>query len=207
MSLDKCIHCGDPLDDDVIEYLSIQGTLIGQSHRICAAKHPAPDDGINVRDVRKDSVIHLFTTPWNIDPEARYIALDVPYMTVEKDGFRGVGPAPAIEKWDYPNRCRVLGVVQRIITGNNPTHAITDAPDLLSERETTHGDYDTTALIAQGLKHVITDHRGNLSAAQCESLDLICTKIARILSGNPNEPDHWLDIEGYARLVTRSLEK
>jgi hypothetical protein len=33
-----------------------------------------------------------------------------------------------------------------------------------------------------------------------EALEMICTKIARILSGNPNDPDHWKDIAGYAEL-------
>jgi hypothetical protein len=28
-----------------------------------------------------------------------------------------------------------------------------------------------------------------------------------IVSGNPNEPDHWLDIEGYARLGRESINK
>jgi hypothetical protein len=46
---------------------------------------------------------------------------------------------------------------------------------------------------------------GQLSAVQKEALDMICSKISRILSGNPDFPDHWLDIEGYARLVNNDL--
>jgi hypothetical protein len=41
--------------------------------------------------------------------------------------------------------------------------------------------------------------------AHRESLDLIATKIARILSGNPNDKDHWVDVAGYANLVVRWL--
>ncbi len=46
-----------------------------------------------------------------------------------------------------------------------------------------------------------------LSATQRESLDLIATKIARILSGDPNHEDHWLDIEGYARIACMEQSK
>ncbi|CAB4172042.1 hypothetical protein UFOVP1552_8 [uncultured Caudovirales phage] len=38
-----------------------------------------------------------------------------------------------------------------------------------------------------------------------ESVHMIQQKIARILSGDPFEPDHWMDIEGYARLVSIEL--
>ena len=40
-----------------------------------------------------------------------------------------------------------------------------------------------------------------------ESLEMIEHKIARIISGNAYEPDHWLDIMGYAALVLRELEQ
>lgn len=38
-----------------------------------------------------------------------------------------------------------------------------------------------------------------------ESIHMIQQKIARIICGDPFEPDHWRDIEGYARLVSREL--
>jgi hypothetical protein len=40
-----------------------------------------------------------------------------------------------------------------------------------------------------------------------ESLEMIEQKIARILSGNAYETDHWLDIIGYAALVVRELDQ
>jgi hypothetical protein len=82
--------------------------------------------------------------------------------------------------------------------------------EVLNERETTHGDYAVTADIAQCLKDRVRfyggKYCGELTLIQKESLDLICTKIARILSGNPNEPDHWKDIAGYANLVSERLK-
>lgn len=75
---------------------------------------------------------------------------------------------------------------------------------LLVEREKTHGDYRSTAEIAQRLKKVIHDNLQTQHPMFCnihrESLEMICTKIARILAGDPAIKDHWNDIAGYAKL-------
>lgn len=56
---------------------------------------------------------------------------------------------------------------------------------------------------SQALNHRARKGLPYLTGTQLESLDLILTKIARILSGDPNEPDHWRDIEGYARIANK----
>ena len=71
---------------------------------------------------------------------------------------------------------------------------------MLVERETTHGDFNRTAQVAQDLKGVLSTSTHKIPYTQAEALDLICTKLARIVCGNPNEPDHWKDIAGYANL-------
>jgi hypothetical protein len=76
--------------------------------------------------------------------------------------------------------------------------------EILNTRQKTHGDYDETAEIAQALK-AITRNGSKLPPVARESLDMIMTKIARILSGNPDEMDHWDDIAGYAKLVSERL--
>jgi hypothetical protein len=40
---------------------------------------------------------------------------------------------------------------------------------------------------------------------QSEALEMIAHKIARILNGDPNYVDSWLDIAGYATLVAERL--
>jgi hypothetical protein len=79
---------------------------------------------------------------------------------------------------------------------------------LLNERAKTHGDYPVVAAIAQQLKETLRQTPGwqNLSDVQRETLDMECSKNARILSGNPNEPDHWDDKAGYNRLVSLTLQ-
>ena len=79
---------------------------------------------------------------------------------------------------------------------------------LLAEREHTHGNFSATALIAQRFKDVsksTPNWNANLTDVQRESLEGIFTKIARILSGDPNHKDHWSDIAGGAHLVTETL--
>lgn len=77
----------------------------------------------------------------------------------------------------------------------------------LNQRNSTHGEFYEDARIAQALKHVIRDGKNwpDLSPPMREALDNSMTKIARILAGNPNYPEHWDDIIGYATLVRRNL--
>ena len=81
--------------------------------------------------------------------------------------------------------------------------------DILAEREKTHGSFMTTAAKAQQLKDSIHGGKNweDLDDIQREALDMITTKIARILSGNHDEIDHWRDLANYAELVVRELER
>jgi len=79
--------------------------------------------------------------------------------------------------------------------------------DTLAERQNTHGDFRNNATISRRLKEAMynTDGWAKLSDVQREALDVVQAKVARILSGDPNEPDHWHDIAGYATLAERDL--
>lgn len=88
-----------------------------------------------------------------------------------------------------------------------------DVDAILEERRETHGNFQTHAEISQKLKDCMRKHMrrhsvgyDDLDHDQAEALDMIQHKIARILNGNPNEPDHWLDIAGYAKLVHDRLK-
>jgi len=79
---------------------------------------------------------------------------------------------------------------------------------LLAERQHTHGDFQATAMIAQRFKDIsksTPNWNVNLTDVQREALEAIFVKIARILSGDPNHPDHWRDVEGSAHLVSETL--
>lgn len=80
---------------------------------------------------------------------------------------------------------------------------------VLNDRQTTHGDYRENARISQHLKDFIRSADGwhQLTNDMRESLDMTCLKVSRILSGRPTTKDHWVDIAGYATLVSDELEQ
>lgn len=85
-----------------------------------------------------------------------------------------------------------------------------DIEKILQKREGTHGDFGNTAICAQKFKGVTRYHLPESPSTHPiirESLDMICTKIARIVCGNPLEPDHWHDMAGYSILPVQFLEK
>ncbi len=80
----------------------------------------------------------------------------------------------------------------------------------LSERGQRYGSsFEIQSATAQGIKHEMqtTPNWRHLSANMRESLDMIATKISRILHGDPHYHDPWHDIVGYAKLVADYLEK
>ena len=74
--------------------------------------------------------------------------------------------------------------------------------DVLKEREKTHGAFKNHAYASQLLKSVMreTPNWIKLNDEDKEALEMIAHKIARILCGDPNHADHWVDISGYATL-------
>ncbi len=75
---------------------------------------------------------------------------------------------------------------------------------VLAARQSTHGDFAETAKLAQIIKTVLRHRAARLPPVQREALDMIASKLARILCGDPNHADHWHDITGYARLAAAS---
>ena len=84
---------------------------------------------------------------------------------------------------------------------------MTDINETLEERSKTHGSFSMNAQLAQHMKQTLRESEKwyGLTLMQHEALDMISSKIARILSGNANEPDHWRDIAGYATLIANDL--
>lgn len=81
--------------------------------------------------------------------------------------------------------------------------------DILKERGQQHGDYKLQCDIAEQIKRAlhggVVECQSHLSNDKRHSLDLIATKLSRIVTGDPSHEDHWRDIEGYARLVADDL--
>ncbi|MEY2643702.1 MAG: hypothetical protein RLZZ611_351 [Cyanobacteriota bacterium] len=92
-----------------------------------------------------------------------------------------------------------------------------DITATLQERGQRYGKFTGHARITQELKLLIAEHTPgqrrlpdgswipHLAPDQQEALDMICHKIGRILSGDPDYADSWHDIAGYAQLVADRL--
>jgi phage repressor protein C with HTH and peptisase S24 domain len=77
-------------------------------------------------------------------------------------------------------------------------------------RAVEYGKFIEGAEVMQMLKRVVQAALNNrdktLAHDQAEAMDMIIHKIGRIVNGNPDVVDHWLDIAGYAKLVADRLE-
>lgn len=83
----------------------------------------------------------------------------------------------------------------------------TNVDAILNERASTYGRFIDVAEFAQEMKNAIRMcNNTELDDDQMEALDMIASKIGRILNGNPNYVDSWVDIAGYAQLVADRLQ-
>jgi hypothetical protein len=86
----------------------------------------------------------------------------------------------------------------------------TDVDETLDNRAQDYGKFKDGAELMQGIKRLLADHaaKHNKTFAddQWEALEMIVHKMARIVNGNPDKVDSWVDIAGYATLVADRLE-
>jgi len=87
-----------------------------------------------------------------------------------------------------------------------PTHLLDQT---LAERGKEYGDFGVMCGKIQAIKHAMNlgAMSNGLTVTHREALEMIATKIGRILTGNPNHEDSWRDIAGYATLVADRIPK
>lgn len=82
--------------------------------------------------------------------------------------------------------------------------------ETLNERGTRYGEFPSHAQVSQRLKQMarfeLSYRDKRLADDQLEALEMIFHKIARIINGDPDYADSWVDIAGYATLVANRLE-
>lgn len=84
---------------------------------------------------------------------------------------------------------------------------MSDLDKTLEERGNRYGNFDSHAEITMRLKRQMQamPKWQHLQDDQAESLHMIAHKIGRILNGDPDYADSWVDIAGYAQLVANRL--
>ncbi len=83
-----------------------------------------------------------------------------------------------------------------------------DVDSTLTERGKNYGDFTDNADYAQRIKQAMRDGRmwPQMESYMQEALELIASKIGRMLSGDPRYIDNWHDIAGYAALVEQRIK-
>ena len=88
--------------------------------------------------------------------------------------------------------------------------ADTNVDTILNERGSRYGNFFDHARITYTLKeaaHKFAVEKGKaFTPDQAEAMDMIFHKLGRILNGDPNYADSWVDIAGYAQLVADRLQ-
>ena len=83
--------------------------------------------------------------------------------------------------------------------------------EILTARGKEYGEFTSQAQITQSLKIMMRDapNWDRLTSDKKEALEMIAHKIGRILNANANAElrDSWVDIEGYAHCVSRTLPR
>lgn len=79
---------------------------------------------------------------------------------------------------------------------------------LLSERQTTHGDFTDNAKYGQAIRELFrsSPRWAEMPEQHREALDMIAGKLSRILSGQSLYRDHWDDLAGYSTLATQACD-
>lgn len=78
---------------------------------------------------------------------------------------------------------------------------------VLSERGSRYGSLMSNATISQGLKEILhsSSNWEAMPPDMREALDMIVHKISRIVEGDFNYDDSWIDISGYSTLIVERL--
>ena len=86
----------------------------------------------------------------------------------------------------------------------------TDVDETLNTRAQDYGKFKDGAALMQGIKRLLADHAAKhdklFADDQWEAIEMIVHKMARIVNGNPDKVDSWVDIAGYATLVSDRLQ-
>ena len=82
----------------------------------------------------------------------------------------------------------------------------TNVAAILQERGKRYGSFKRHAQITIALKEVLAAYMPpTMADDQREALDMVMHKIGRILNGDPNYVDSWVDVAGYTQLVVDRL--
>lgn len=165
---------------DTIEYTSFEPSVVEQLKQLPPAA------------TLPDLTLPESTVTGHYDPDAEPVQF-VPWKSDEPEKGTMFGPQPV----DFPGR---------------PTNAAwKDADDVsntIAVRSSNYGKYVDQAAVELQIKQAFenTPNWASLKPdARC-ALDMIATKVSRILTGKPDLHDSWHDIQGYSKLIADRIK-
>ena len=145
--------------------------------------------------------------PWITSPYAYVLEVgkDISDCYLKSPPFR---TAKAIKTEDNSIYDCVLKRWRDNLTMNNVIKNKEDIESVLEKRENRYGDFTGHAKITQDLKFIMRQSPNwpLLTEDKKEALEMTAHKIGRILNGDPEYKDSWVDIEGYIHLVSVTLK-
>ena len=172
---------------------------------------------------KSSAVVEMLKKGLSVKQIKERIAVSESYIYLAKKKLAEAGLAAAEAAEEAVNetlhnitqgRQKYRGTMERKVPGGPATVVRATTEDrvekILDERGSNYGSFLGLSQVTQRLKGVAHQFAGQnnktFDADQAEALDLIFTKIGRILNGDPNHTDSWIDIAGYATLVADRLE-
>ncbi len=142
-------------------------------------------------------------SPWQV---SKRVGCHVTYVhKVERDWL---GSEPAVVEAPAETQVEMFEEVEQVSVQDMNTIDAIDA--VLDERGSRYGKFTTHAEVTQTLKRqaawYLSQQNKRFDFDQQEALDMIFHKIGRIINGDPDYADSWVDIAGYAKLVADRLK-
>ena len=78
----------------------------------------------------------------------------------------------------------------------------------LEERGKNYGTFEGNSWTTQSIKNAcrLGESWEGMTHEKKEAIEMIAHKISRIVNGDPNFKDSWVDIQGYAKLAEQSIK-
>lgn len=160
-------------------------------------------------------------TGWSDKQIAKRVKCSIAYVNMVRNGKtdmkaddavvrpRVVGPHKVM-RVNAKQQEQIKELLHTVTQGRQAREANTSIDAILDERQGSYGLFAGQAEVSQAFKNIMMAHLIKLDKRlvvdQQEALEMIFSKVARILNGDSNHLDSWKDISGYAQLVADRLE-
>lgn len=135
-----------------------------------------------------------------------------PFVAVDKPK-RGRPAKSEAKRGQFPSTYKAEPLkmdLSSVTLGPKPEPAKLDIASVLDQRGSRYGSFVGHAKVTQDFKRLLKKHLDDrnkvLTDDQQEALEMIFHKIGRIVNGDADYDDSWVDVAGYSKLVADRLQ-